>query len=245
MIHKYIILIFCIVIAASANLLATPKNVIITRHGEKVFPGGFCLSQQGLERASALSYYFSETQKYNIPPITHVFAAYKWAPHPYIRNQQTCQPIADHLKLPLNISFTDSQLKELSHEILTNPKYNDATVLMCWEHVHIRPLVMAFGGEDPGYWPANVYDQVYMLTFNEKGKPVFQKFLQSLMFGDRATFEDLPTSVQQIAVPCPTCDSSPIYCPLPDLYRQNLPDPDSRNWPELERYKNKLYRYNE
>jgi hypothetical protein len=227
----------------SANLLAVPKNVIIIRHGEKLFPGAFCLSLQGLERASALAHYFSESQIYNIPPITHVFAAYRWAPHPYIRNQQTCQPIADHLNVPLDISFTEKQIDEVTQEVLTNPKYNNTTVLMCWEHTRIRLLVMAFGGEDPGYWPSNIYDEVYMLTFNKEGKPTFQKFLQTLLFGDRATFDAQPTPLPQVRVPCPTCATSPIYCPLPDLYRYNPLNLDGHNHPDLERYKNKLYNY--
>ncbi len=197
------ILIVCLVMVTTVHLFAIPKNVIITRHADKVVKG-FCLSRQGLERASALAYYFSETRKYNIPPITHVFAAYSGEPHPYIRCQQTCQPIADYLNLPLNAAFAKGQLKEVSQEILTNPKYDNATVLMCWEHNHIHLLVMAFGGEDPGYWPPNIFDQVYMLTFEEGKKPKLQKYLQSLMFGDRATFMAEPTPLPQVAVPCPT-----------------------------------------
>lgn len=203
MIYKYVTLIVCLVMVTTVNSFAIPKNVIITRHGDKV-EKGFCLSRQGLERASALTYYFSETRKYNIPPITHVFAAYSVEPHPYIRCQQTCQPIADHLKLPLNTDFAKEQLKEVSQEILTNSKYNNATVLMCWEHNHIHLLVMALGGEDPGYWPSNIFDQVYMLTFEEGKKPKLQKYLQSLMFGDRITFKAEPTPLPQVAVPCPT-----------------------------------------
>ena len=200
---KYIFLALFFMSLLSNTVFAIPKNVIITRHGDKVLPHGFCLSLQGLERAASLAYYFSDTPHYNTPPISHIFAAYSGQPKPYIRCQQTCQPTATHLKLPLNTTFTFTEVKEVAHEILTNPLYDNATVLMCWEHEHIASLVMALGGENPGFWPDNIFDQVYLLSYEENNKPKLQKFLQELMFGDRASFKDEPHPLPQVPVPCP------------------------------------------
>ncbi len=200
--NKFIFLAFYFLFALSSNLVAHPKNVIIIRHADKV-PNGFCLSLQGLERAAALSYYFSGTPFYNTPPIAHIFAAYRGPPKPYIRCKQTCQPIANHLKLSLNTAFNELQFKEVAREILTNPQYDNKTILICWRHNHIPQLVMALGGEDPGFWADDIYDQVYMLTFEGKRPPKFQKILQKLMFGDRATFQEKPEPLSQIAVLCP------------------------------------------
>jgi hypothetical protein len=205
---KYRVLILSLMMAVVSNVIAKPKNVIIIRHADRVLPFGVCLSLQGLERAAALAYYFSGTPIYNTPAITHIFAAYRnKPPQPYIRCKQTCQPLADHLKLPINTDFDQHHIAEVAKEILTNPKYEDATVLMCWEHMHIAPLVVAFGGEDPGFWPHHIFDQVYMLSFEDNGKPKFQKFLQEVVFGDRANFTEDPHPLPQVPVPCPAASS--------------------------------------
>ena len=178
------------------------------RHADRPLPKGVCLSLQGLERAASLVYFFSGTSTYNMPPITHIFAAYSDnKPQPYVRCKQTVQPIADYLKLPINTHFNQYQVAEVTKEILTNPEYDNKTVLMCWEHKHIAPLVIAFGGKDPGFWPENVFDQVYMLTFEGNTKPKFQQFLQELIFGDRASFKDEPHPLSQTPVPCPDMSS--------------------------------------
>ncbi|OJW53290.1 MAG: hypothetical protein BGO67_00880 [Alphaproteobacteria bacterium 41-28] len=205
---KFVTLMLGLMVAVAGNTFAKPKNVIIIRHADRVLPSGVCLSLQGLERAAALAYYFSGTPIYNTPPITHIFAAYSnQPPQPYIRCKQTCQPLADHLKLPINTDFDQHHVAGVTKEILTNPKYDNTTVLMCWEHMHIAPLVDAFGGEDPGFWPHDVFDQVYILSFEKNGKPKLQKFLQELLFGDRTTFKEDPHPLPQVPVPCPAVPS--------------------------------------
>jgi len=170
---------------------ATPKKVIIIRHAEKI-QGGNRLNLKGYERAAALAYYFSGTPIYNDPAPTHIFAAALEEPDSSVRPIQTCTPIANHYKASLNIDFKHTETEKLAHEILTNPKYNNSTVLICWSHGHIRPIALALGGEDPGKWHKDIFDQVYLLTFDGSAKPKLQKILQKLMFGDRASFADNP-----------------------------------------------------
>lgn len=182
--------------------LATPKHVIIIRHADKPLNSN-CLSLQGLARAAALSQYLPGTPIYNNPSISHIFAAFPDKEDPSIRSIQTCNAIADHLRLSVNTAFHPKKINDLAKEILTNPSYNNSTVLICWEHKAIQPLIVALGGEDPGKWPDDVFDQVYMLTYNDREKPKFQKYLQKLMFGDRATFEDTPRPLKPIPMECP------------------------------------------
>lgn len=186
-----IILAIAVLMGVSFRAEAVPKNVIIIRHGNKT-PGEMHLNLEGYERAAALPYYFAKTPLYNNPPIAHVFAAGLSdldKPDESIRPIETCTPTADYLKLPLNIDFKHTQNKELAQEILTNPKYNNSTVLICWEHWNIRPLEIALGAEDLGHWKGDVFDQVYLLTYTPGNpKPTIQVILQKLMFGDRATF---------------------------------------------------------
>jgi len=200
--QKSIAGIFLIIATLASTAMAKPKNIIITRHADRPLADN-CLSLQGLERAAALAYYFAGTPLYNNPPISHVFAEFKGKESSSIRSIQTCTSIATHLNLPLNTSYSQKQTAEFAKEVLTNPKYNDSTVLVCWNHGGINPLVQALGGDDPGKWEGNVFDQVYMLTYEGESKPKFQKILQKLMFGDRATFEDKPQPLPPISVKCP------------------------------------------
>lgn len=182
---------FSLVLGSLSYVFATPKNIIILRHAEKI-QGGNRLNLKGFERAGALPYYFSGTPLYNNPPPTHFFATALEGPDSSIRTIQTCTPIANHYNSPLNIDFKHTEINKLAHELLHNPKYNDTTVLICWSHGHIRPLVLALGGEDPGKWKADIFDQVYLLTYNLSNKPSLHVILQKLMFGDRTSFSDAP-----------------------------------------------------
>ena len=184
------------------TLCATPKNVIIIRHAEKPKEGN-CLALQGLERAAALGYFFSGTPLYNNPPPSFVFAALGKKKTSSIRSFQTCTAIAEHLKLPVDSTYTPHKTSEIARAILNNPKYDNATILICWEHQKIDELVEALGGPNPGKWPGDVFDQVYMLTFDEKGHPTFSKQLQKLLYGDSTNFDEKPTPLPAIPVKCP------------------------------------------
>lgn len=190
-------------IVSLSQSFATPKHVIIIRHADRVLPNGVCLSLLGLQRAASLAYYFTDSARFKDMPIGHVFAAYSPEPTPYVRCRQTCFPTANKLALPMNTSFNQDQVKEVTQEILTNPKYNGETVLMCWEHHHISLLVKMLGGDDPGSWGEDIFDQVYILTFDVGKKPKIEKVLQKLMYGDRTNFDEKPSSLPQESVPCP------------------------------------------
>ncbi|MBY0293352.1 MAG: hypothetical protein K2W92_08720 [Alphaproteobacteria bacterium] len=186
-------LFFCGIISQA---MSVPEKVILIRHSEKI-PNGNQLDLRGLERAQVLPYYFAHTPLYNTPPITHIFAAGLKSAGASVRPIQTCSPIANFYNLPLNINFKNFETKEIATELLTNPKYDHTSVLICWSHGHIREIVTALGGDDPGKWSTHVFDQVYLLTFTEGEKPKFEKILQKLMFGDRTTFEDNPLPLPQ------------------------------------------------
>lgn len=187
-----------LILVSSSIAFSTPKKVIIIRHAEKT-PGENHLNLKGFERAGALPYYISGTPIYNYPAPAHIFATALDETDSSVRPIQTCTPIANHLNLHLNIDFKHTETKKLAEEILKNPKYNDSTILICWSHRHIGPIVSALGGEDPGQWPKEVFDQVYLLTFDNSSKPKFEVILQKLMFGDRTSFTDKP-----LPLPAPT-----------------------------------------
>lgn len=181
-------------VALSCQLFAEPKNLIIIRHAEKI-PKENHLDLKGFERAAALPYYFSNTPIYNDPPITHIFAPGLENADSSIRPIQTCTPTANHYKIPLTINFKHTETEELANELLTQQKYNDSTVLICWSHGHIRPIALALGVNDPGPWDKTIFDQVYFIRFEKGKKPKLEKILQKLMFGDRLHFNDAPLPI--------------------------------------------------
>jgi hypothetical protein len=188
---KIFLIAICLIFGNFSLIFATPKKVIIIRHAEKI-QGGINLNLNGYERSAALAYYFSGTPLYNDPPISHIFATALEEPDSSVRPIQTCTPVANHYKIHLNIDFKHTETDKIAEDILNNPKYNGSTVLICWSHGHIRPMVLALGGEDPGNWPKDIFDQVYLLTYNGSRKPKFEIILQKLMYGDRASFTDAP-----------------------------------------------------
>ena len=131
-----------LMLGALASALATPKNVIIIRHAEKI-QGGIRLNLQGLERTGALPYYFSGTPLYNNPAPTHVFATALDKPDSPVRTIQTCTPIANHYNVPLNIDFKHTETKEIAEEIpypigisdVSNPSLVTTTLLLSTENV--------------------------------------------------------------------------------------------------------------
>ena len=190
---------------------ATPKKVIITRHGNKVIGSWSpCMSLQGIERAQAMVPYFSNTPIYQDPPISHVFASYVAEPKPQYRPKQTCQPFADYINVPLNTDFKPTEHKKTANEILKNPKYDGDTVLLCWEHHNIPDLVAAFGPKKPEKWPEEVFDQVYVITYDDEGNSDIELVLQKLIFGDRANFDDKPADLKEIPMPCPKGIADPV-----------------------------------
>lgn len=173
----------------SSQITAVPKNVILIRHAEKI-PEENHLALKGFERAAALPYYFSYSPVYNNPPISHIFAAASEGSDTALRPIQTCRPIANYYKLPLNIDFKPCETRQLVNELLTNPKYDNSSVLICWSHGKIGKIVIALGADNPGKWTNDIFDQVYIVSFEKGTKPTFQKILQKLMFDDRSAFND-------------------------------------------------------
>ncbi len=190
---KPIFIPFSIMLLSMPTTYAVPENVIIIRHAEKN-TSGESLNFKGQSRACALPYYFASNPLFTDPNISYVFAPKLYGPVEKARTYQTCKPTADFYGLPVNTDFRHTQIDDVANEILTNPKYDKATILLCWTHGKIGRLVKALGGEDPGKWDSHIYDQVYVLSFKEKQSPKFRKEIQKLMYGDRSRFKGFPST---------------------------------------------------
>jgi hypothetical protein len=172
----------------SNQLLATPQQVIIIRHGEKDAVGN--LSQKGLERAGALAPYFAYTATLNLYGLpVALFAARPTPPYPPFgpdentqRCIQTIGPTGELLKLPIHSGYDKFQNTQIATFILNDSTYSGKNLIICWHHEMIQVLAEAFGIVNPPAYPPNQYDQTWVITFNPA--PSLTIYQQELLFGD-------------------------------------------------------------
>ena len=71
---------------------------------------------------------------------------------------------------------------KLVEELFGNPKYAGKTILVSWRHGTIVPFAeMLHAMGLPKSWKDDVYDRVWQITFDEKGKTTFADRPQQLM----------------------------------------------------------------
>lgn len=151
---------------------AAEQKIIFIRHGEKPALGLGMLDCQGLNRALALPAVL--LTKFGKPDF--VFAA---DPHDekvddgqlynYIRPLLTVAPTAVQLGLPINSSFGYADIAGLQRE-LGAPRYQNAVVLVAWEHKElenmVKSMLQSLGGSasDVPHWKGRDFDSIYVLT---------------------------------------------------------------------------------
>jgi hypothetical protein len=149
---------------------ATPKQVVIVRHGDKLLEDpGQTLSQTGYLRAVALSQYYVKYFN-SVPDI--VFAVNPSPAYDKFREIQTVAPIVNVAaglgkKLKISHPYSVGQEAILTEEILSDKSYDGKNILICWEHLHIGKLLNGFGIPGSIIWEDNDFDTVYLVTFTK------------------------------------------------------------------------------
>jgi hypothetical protein len=178
--------IFCI-FAGIRSAAARPAEVIIIRHAEKPATGNE-LNQKGRERAAALVPYFLETPElleFKTP--VAIYAPLPSHEGSSVRSSETVTPLARALQMRINNSFHKDQIAALAREILTDPRYNGRTVLICWEHKVIPEIAKALGAQTaPDKWHGEAFDRTWIIKYASEGTVGFQDLPQRLLFGDSA-----------------------------------------------------------
>lgn len=216
----------------SSLIYALPAQVIIIRHAEKD-PVTRGLTQQGMERAAALTYYLTQTNYLlDFGPPFALFASRSVPISDRLvpRTIETLMPTANFLQLPIHIPFNGFQVNEIADLVLNSGRYDGKNIIICWNHSSIHDLLNAFGYQAPfactgmnHKYPDCRFDLTFVLTYPTPPPPVGQPFpyatvfLQQLLFGD-LTGQSCPVS----PVP-PFCD--PFVVP-PTPYSFNSPDQD-------------------
>lgn len=171
---------FCLPILASADLgHATDApgdglhdvTVLIVRHSEKPHHGRG-LSPEGERRARAYADYFDPLQQcgLNLRPQRLIAASNSLVSK---RSLLTLQPLSQKLGLPIEHDFAKGQVSDLVGYLR---KQNTApVVLIAWHHGHLNKLIEAFGARSEELlapWPADAYNRLLVLRFDEQGRLV-------------------------------------------------------------------------
>ena len=123
---------------AKTTLESMPAQILLLRHAEKPDSAAdLGLSPKGQIRAAALAIYLPAM--FGRP--SHLVAASQSKDSN--RPALTLTPLSDALGIPIDTHFEHDQFKELAHELLGNPHYQDARIALCWRHGEIPDLARA------------------------------------------------------------------------------------------------------
>ena len=155
---------------------ATPSQIIIIRHADKLLQTnpGPTLSAKGEIRAINFALYYS--QKFGMPD--YVFASNATKETTSIRELQTVAPLVNMMQQqdPENDSlgilhpYSSKDYSALATYILDSSEFDNKKVVICWSHGKIPNLAAKLGVTDKlDKWPADDFDSVYILQYNHKG----------------------------------------------------------------------------
>lgn len=168
-----------------AKVVATPAQVVIIRHGEKIDDIDPNLSEKGQKRAKALVDLFlknPELSKYGSP--VAIFATNPKA-NGSLRSIQTVTPLSERIGQPINRDFSKKKIPALVDFIMQNPSYKGRTVVISWVHESIPELAKKFGSAlAPIKWKSRSFDRVWILNFDPKAVFSFKDIPQKLLPGD-------------------------------------------------------------
>jgi hypothetical protein len=172
-------------IGSATMSFAAPAQVVILRHGEKP-DNGDDLNKRGYERANALPGLFETDPaltRYGAPVAIYAFGPTK--KDRSFRAVETITPLANSLGIQVQDQFTVDELQPLVDSVMSNSDYDGKTVVICWEHDRIPPMVQTFGYNDaPTKWKKKVFDRLWILHFTGNKVTGFEDLPQNLLPGD-------------------------------------------------------------
>lgn len=176
---KALITLVFLIISMISTAWATPREIIIIRHGDKLeqaYPGP-ALSAKGQVRAVKFAGYYLKTfgqPDYVIAANPNNFLGKNSS----IRELQTVAPLVNILSakkpttgFPILHPYENADYKKLAKFIMGDAMFNDKVILICWNHTKIPPLAEKLGVTTAlNKWPANDFDSVYVLKYDDQGK---------------------------------------------------------------------------
>lgn len=171
---KKICLLFIFLLGFISTTFATPSEIIIIRHADKLEQNytGPAIDPTGYVRAVRFAFYF--LNKFGKPDdIVTTNPSHGKAHLASIREVQTIAPLINILqqkdpRIEHNIyaPYPTTGYPKLAKFLLKNKHFNGEMVLVCWDHTTIPNLVSLLGVKDQlPAWPANDFDSVYILKY--------------------------------------------------------------------------------
>ena len=171
--------------APAAHAADLVEKIVLVRHGEKPAAGLGQLDCQGLNRALALPPVIA--RMFGKPdaifaPAPSVQKTDDGEPYDYVRPLATIEPTAIAFGLPVHAGIGVSDRKGLA-QALTQPAYQNAFVLVAWEHKIAekvaKDLIADHGGDPDAVpnWRGDDFDSIYVVTITRSGdavKPAFE-----------------------------------------------------------------------
>ncbi len=190
---------FSWMLTAGSFGFATPAQVIIIRHGEKIDDVNPNLSPRGKLRAKALVGFFStNSDVLSFGPLVAIFATEPKAGGS-LRSIQTVTPLAEKLGLAINHDFTKADTLSLVRSIMQNSTYQGRSVLISWVHDSIPNIAKTFGATSaPMTWDSKVFDRVWILRFSDN-KVAFKDIPQHLLPGDSPNYFLQENNIKEIS----------------------------------------------
>lgn len=156
-----------------------PRKIVLIRHGEKG-DHQVRLSRKGQTRAQYLTTYFCDHPAgVGYPDV--IIAQRQQHRHSSDRCRETVQPLADHLGLAIDASFSRHDVEAIG-ALLRSHYHRDKTVLVCLEHLALVSLAKLLG-YDVGSWSTNPmkhhadeYDVTWIVSSADKSLQTFRQF---------------------------------------------------------------------
>ena len=184
--HIFFSMVLLLTAISPCKTQSSPAQIILIRHAEKpVSEHDVHLSERGRARANALVSLFATNKILNAfdTPVA-LFAAKPTRSHPSERPYETLEPLAKHLKLPIQMPFSSRDYAALASVVLNNPTYKNKSVVICWVHDEIPDLCIALGVKvKQSQWKSEVYDRCFVITYPKK-KAKLSNIPQKLLPGD-------------------------------------------------------------
>ncbi|WP_158809456.1 hypothetical protein [Beijerinckia sp. L45] len=164
--------------AAPASAQTTGhETIVFVRHGEKPDAGLGQLDCQGLNRALALPAVLEA--KFGKPAALFAPNPSKQKddggkPYDYVRPLATIEPSAVRFGLPVNADLGFLEIDKLK-DVLEQPAYHEATVVVAWEHklidVLVKEMMTAHGGDEDSVpkWHGKDFDSIYVVKLAWSG----------------------------------------------------------------------------
>lgn len=150
-------------------------------------PGPY-LSACGLQRSLALPDYFIK----NFPVPCALFAQAADKLDASLRPIQTLAPTAMRYaalypkqadSFTAQTQHSADQVKSLAELLLSAKAYDGGTIIVCWSHGHITQLAKWLGVPHPPDWDSKVYNQVWVITWDQKTKKIDSFTIKTQPFG--------------------------------------------------------------